>query len=75
MLYFTCTTITSVDLAHYGVSRVKIGYLWIVVQLEIIVLILHENVGCDHPLKPSRRDGIHEKSQHAFSLLCYDHSL
>ena len=23
MLYFTCTTITSVDLAHYGVSRVK----------------------------------------------------
>ena len=23
MLYLTCTTITSVDLAHYGVSRVK----------------------------------------------------
>ena len=23
MLYFTCTTITSVDLAHYGVSRAK----------------------------------------------------
>ena len=31
MLYLTCTTITSVDLAHYGVSRAKIGYLWIVV--------------------------------------------
>ena len=23
MLYLTCTTITSVDLAHYGVSHVK----------------------------------------------------
>ena len=23
MLYLTCTTITSVDLAHYGVSRSK----------------------------------------------------
>ena len=23
MLYLTCTTITSVDLAHYGVSRDK----------------------------------------------------
>ena len=23
MLYLTCTTISSVDLAHYGVSRVK----------------------------------------------------
>ena len=23
MLYITCTTITSVDLAHYGVSRAK----------------------------------------------------
>ena len=23
MLYFTCTIISSVDLAHYGVSRVK----------------------------------------------------
>ena len=25
MLYLTCTTITSVDLAHYGVSRAKDG--------------------------------------------------
>ena len=23
MLYLTCTTITSIDLAHYGVSRAK----------------------------------------------------
>ena len=23
MLYFTCTTITSIDLAHYGVSPAK----------------------------------------------------
>ena len=30
MLYLTCTTIPSVDLAHYGV--LKIGYLWILVQ-------------------------------------------
>ena len=26
MLYLTCTTITSVDLAHYGVSRAKAGF-------------------------------------------------
>ena len=25
MLYLTCTTISSVDLAHYGVSRAKDG--------------------------------------------------
>ena len=23
MLYLTCTTITSIDLAHYGISRAK----------------------------------------------------
>ena len=34
MIYLTCTTITSVDLAHDGVSRVKFGYLWIVVQVS-----------------------------------------
>ena len=33
MLYLTCTTITSVDLEHYGVSRAKDWYLRIVVQL------------------------------------------
>ena len=38
MLYLTCTTITSVDLAHYGVSRAKEGYLWIVVQAQNIVV-------------------------------------
>ena len=36
-LTFTCTMISSVDLAHYGVSRVKIWYLWIVVQEHINV--------------------------------------
>ena len=35
MLYLTCTMISSVDLADYGVSRAKIGYLWIVVQSGI----------------------------------------
>ena len=32
MLYLTCTMISSADLAHYGVSCAKNGYLWIVVQ-------------------------------------------
>ena len=36
MLYVTCTTISSVDIAHYGVLKeyivLKIEYLWIVVQ-------------------------------------------
>ena len=40
MLYLTCTTISSVDLAHYGVSR---GYLWIVVQLVIVALNYESN--------------------------------
>ena len=38
MLYLTCTTITSVDLAHYGVSHAKTGYLWIVVQYQFTCL-------------------------------------
>ena len=34
MLYLTCTTITSVDLAHYRISRAKD---WVsVVQLEML---------------------------------------
>ena len=38
MLYLTCTTITSVDLAHYGISRAKdwvsvdCGTIWIIDQ-------------------------------------------
>ena len=28
MLYLTCTTITRVDFAHYGVSRVKDLGIW-----------------------------------------------
>ena len=35
MLYLTCTTITSVDLAHYGVSRAK---AWVSVDCGINVL-------------------------------------
>ena len=34
MLYLTCTTITSVDLAHYGVSRAK---NWVSVDCGTIV--------------------------------------
>ena len=34
MLYLTCTTITSVDLAHYGVSRAKD---WVSVDCGTIV--------------------------------------
>ena len=36
MLYLTCTMISSVDLAHYGVSRVKdwdsvdCGTIWVI---------------------------------------------
>ena len=33
MLYRTCTIISSIDLAHYGVFRAKIRYMWIVVQV------------------------------------------
>ena len=33
MLYLTFTMISSVDIAHFGLSQLKIGYLWIVVQV------------------------------------------
>ena len=36
--HLTCTTITSVDLAHYGVSMLKVGYLWIMVQYDFYPL-------------------------------------
>ena len=36
MLYLTSTTITSIDLAHYGVSRAKDWISWIVVQVEML---------------------------------------
>ena len=36
MLYLTCTTITSVDLAHYGVSRAKD---WVSVDCGTITII------------------------------------
>ena len=35
MLYLTCTTITSIDLAHYGVSRAKD---WVSVDCGTITL-------------------------------------
>ena len=38
ILYLTCTTITSVDLAHYGVSRAK-G--WISVGCDTTIFINH----------------------------------
>ena len=37
MLYLTCTTITSIDLAHYGVSRSKD---WVSVKCGISCIIL-----------------------------------
>ena len=36
MLYLTCTTITSVDLAHYGVSRAKD---WVSVDCDTSIVI------------------------------------
>ena len=35
MLYLTCTTITSIDLAHYGVSRAK---NWVSVKCGTIII-------------------------------------
>ena len=44
MLYLTCTMISSVDLAHYGISEylmLKIGYLWIAVKfLDNFILLI-----------------------------------
>ena len=37
MLYHSCTMISSVDLALYGVFRAKIGYLWIMVLNKFTV--------------------------------------
>ena len=41
MLYLTCTTITSVDLAHYGVSRAKD---WVSVDCGTIISSYKTNV-------------------------------
>ena len=38
MLYLTCTTMTSVDLAHYGISRAKD---WVSVNCGTIPICLH----------------------------------
>ena len=37
MLYLTCTTITSIDLAHYGVSRAQD---WVSVKCGTIIFII-----------------------------------
>ena len=39
MLYLTCTTITSVDLAHYGVSHAKD---WVSVDCGTSYLVVQE---------------------------------
>ena len=41
MLYLICTTITSIDLAHYGVSRAKD---WVSVNVVQYVLLVSEDV-------------------------------
>ena len=41
MLYLTCTTITSIDLAHYGVSRAKD---WVSVKCGTINFRAHYRV-------------------------------
>ena len=46
MLYLTCTTITSIDLAHYGVSRakdwvsVKCGTIYFIIESFKVELLL-----------------------------------
>ena len=46
MLYLTCTTISSVDLAQYRVLLLKFGYMWNVVQNDFIIFLsnLHRNI-------------------------------
>ena len=48
---------------HIMEYLLKIEYLWIVVQFKIIFLILNENIGYDHSLKPSHWDGSNKGSQ------------
>ena len=40
MLNLTCIMISSVDLAHYGAPRVKIGYLWVVVKFKVSIIFI-----------------------------------
>ena len=50
MLYLTCTTITSIDLAHYGVSRAKD---WVSVKCGtscIFIYLLENNEQSDHKI-------------------------
>ena len=41
MLYLTCTTITSVDLAHYGVSLAK---YWVSVDCGTSLIVIFEKL-------------------------------
>ena len=61
MLCLTCTTITSVDLAYYGVSRA----LWIVVQ--ILFHCFSEKIRLGVSSESSAMQRIHIKNQALFS--------
>ena len=41
MLYLTCTTITNVDLTHYGISRAKV---WVSVNCGTNKICIHVSV-------------------------------
>ena len=45
MLYLTCTTITGIDLAHYGVSRAKD---WVSVDCgtRTALIVVHRRIVC-----------------------------
>ena len=60
VLYLTCTTITSVDLAHYGVSRAK-DWLSVdcgTIQIKVVKILqeLAESEPKAHPIH-QREDG------------------
>ena len=40
MHYLTCTAISSVDLAQYGISLLTNGYLWNVIQIVMVQNVL-----------------------------------
>ena len=55
MLYLTCTIITSVDLAHYGISRAKD---WVSVDCgtSVSVLLLNARTALKSLLRTSERN-------------------
>ena len=63
MLYLTCTTITSVDLAHYGVSRAK-DWLSVdcgTIQIKVVKILqeLAESEPKAHPIHHRERRDKH----------------